>query len=87
MVAPTADEQETIDRIYFDELVAGRFLPASRDRLLAIGTRLRADEGIDGVLLGGTELPLLLPRASHEGVVYLDISRIHADAAVKAMLA
>ena len=87
MVAPTADEQETIDRVYFDELVAGQFLPASRDRLLAIGARLRADEDIDGILLGGTELPLLLPMASHEGLPYLDISRIHADAAVAAMLA
>ena len=87
MVAPTAEEQETIDGVYFDELVAGRFLPASRDRLLTIGTRLRDDEQVDGILLGGTELPLLLPMANHEGLVYLDITRIHADAAVTAMLA
>ncbi len=87
MVVPTADEQEIIDRVYFDELVAGRFLPGSRDRLLAIGARLRADEDVDGILLAGTELPLLLPMASHEGLVYLDITRIHADAAVTAMLA
>jgi aspartate racemase len=87
MVAPTADEQETIDRVYFNELVAGRLLPVSRDRLLAIGARLRAEEEIDGILLGGTELPLLLPMASDEGLAYLDISRIHADAAVAAMLA
>jgi aspartate racemase len=86
-VAPSADEQETIDRVYFDELVAGRFLPASRDRLLAIGARLRVEEEIDGILLGGTELPLLLPMGSHDGLVYLDVSRIHADAAVTAMLA
>ncbi len=32
LAVPTADEQETIDRVYFDELVAERFLPASRDR-------------------------------------------------------
>jgi aspartate racemase len=87
VVAPTADEQETIDRVYFNELVAGRFLPASRDRLLAIGARLRSDDDITGILLGGTELPLLLPMASHEGLVYLDITRIHADAALTAMFA
>ena len=87
MVAPNPEEQETIDRVYFDELIVGRFLPVSRDRLLAIAARLHADEDIDGILLGGTELPLLLPMASHEGLVYLDIPRIHADAAVAAMLA
>jgi len=87
MVTPTADEQEAIDPVYFDELVAGRFLPASRDRLLAIGARLRNDEDVDGILLGGTELPLHLPTASHEGLVYLDITRIHADATATMMLA
>jgi aspartate/glutamate racemase len=48
---------------------------------------LRVDEGVYGILLGGTELPVLLPMASHEGLVYLDIARIHADATVTAMLA
>lgn len=87
VVAPTAEEQETIDRVYFDELVAGQFPPAARDRLLAIGTRLRDDDDVDGILLGGTELPLLLRTTSHGGLAYLDVARIHAHAAVTAMLA
>lgn len=87
VVAPTPEEQDIIHSLYFDELVAGRFRPESGDRLVAIGARLRDEEQIDGILLGGTELPLLLPRASYDGLPYLDTARMHAEAAVAALLA
>lgn len=82
VIVPTAAEQELIDRVYFDELVSGRFLSASRDRLATIGERLRTEEGVEAVLLGGTELPLLLAEAMRNDLPYLDTARIHAEAAV-----
>jgi aspartate/glutamate racemase len=41
--------------------------------------------GIDGVILAGTELPLILRGESHNGVVLLDTGKIHCEAAVDAM--
>jgi aspartate racemase len=85
-VAPSPQEQEAIDRVYFDELVGGRFRPESRDALRAIAVRLRDESGVDGILLAGTELPLLLPETRYDDLVYLDVARLHAEAAVEAML-
>src|SRR2546430_3340583 len=44
---------------YFSELVPGKFLPETRAGLLAIVDRMKVKSGIDGVILAGTELPLI----------------------------
>ena len=85
VITPTDDEQAHLHGIYFDELVHGQFLPESRRRLLDIAHRMHADEGIDGVLLAGTELPLLLPENAYDGVRFIDTGRAHVEAAVRAM--
>lgn len=86
LVTPTEAEQEEVQRIYFDELVLDQFRPRSRARLLDIAQRMQAEEDIDGVLLAGTELPLLLPESAYGGVRFVDTGRAHVDAAVRAML-
>lgn len=86
LVIPTDREQDHLQRIYFDELVRGRFLPDSRERILDIAQRMHDDEGIDGVMLAGTELPLLLPEKAYAGVRFIDTARAHVEAAVRAML-
>ena len=45
--------------------------------------RLRDEEGIDGVILGGTELPLLLAAPVVAGVPVLDTTMLHVAAIVK----
>jgi aspartate racemase len=84
VVTPRPDEQDAIHGIYVDELLHDRFLDASRARLLDIAARLSTDEGLGAVILGGTELPLLLTPASTSaaGVRFLDTTGIHADAIV-----
>jgi aspartate racemase len=42
--------------------------------------------GIDGVILAGTELPLILRDESHQGIPFLNTTKIHAEAAVTEML-
>lgn len=86
VINPTDDEQDHLHRIYFDELARGQFLPESRQRLLDIAHRMHADEGIDGVLLAGTELPLLLPQNAYDGVRFIDTGHAHVEAAVRAMM-
>jgi aspartate racemase len=86
LVLPTQQEQDDIQRIYFDELVIGRVRSPSRQRLLEIAQRMRAEQLIDGVLLAGTELPLLLREERYDGLRFIDTSRAHVEAAVAAML-
>ena len=86
LVVPNPGDHDYIHDKYMNELVVGKFLPETRIGLLAIVDRLAARSGIDGVILGGTELPLLLRDQSHNGIPLLDTMRIHAEAAVDEML-
>ena len=67
------------------ELVEGRFLASTREGLVAVMQRLRERAGVDGVILGGTELPLILRDVPFD-VPLLDTTRIHVDAVIHAAL-
>jgi aspartate racemase len=87
LVTPNADERAYIHARYMDELIHGRFLPATREGMAAIVDRLVERDVVQGVVLGGTELPLLFRDARPSPVPMLDTMRIHAERAVAAMLA
>jgi aspartate racemase len=86
LVVPAADEQAYVHNKYMEELVNGIFLLETRERLLEIVDRLKEREGIEGVILGGTELPLILRDAASRGIPFLDTTQIHVRAAVAQML-
>jgi aspartate/glutamate racemase len=48
----TADEQDYIHDKYINELTPGKFLPETRDGLLAIATRMKKQDGIQALGLG-----------------------------------
>jgi aspartate racemase len=83
---PDPENRAYIHDKYVGELVLGAFLPATRDRLLAIVQRLKDTDGIDGLILGGTELPLLLRDPGDTGIPFLDTTRIHVDRALSEIL-
>jgi aspartate racemase len=86
IVLPGPKDRDYIHQKYFAELVPGNFLPETRENLLAIVDRLKASANIDGVILAGTEIPLILRGESHNGVALLDTGKIHCQAAVTEML-
>ena len=86
LILPDADEQAYIHDRYMNELVNGIILSETRERLLAIVERLKAQEGIEGLILGGTELPLILREEEYSGIPVLDTTRIHVERAVAQML-
>ncbi len=87
LVVPNPEEQDVIHEIYVEELLSGKFLSSSRERVCRILGRLKRDDQIQGVLLAGTELPLLLGEIREvEGVPLLDTTQIHVNAAVAEML-
>ena len=82
IVRPGDDEQAFIHDKYVSELLKNVFQPETRERILAIVETMHQREKIDGVLLAGTELPLLLTESSASGIPLLDTTRIHVAAAV-----
>ena len=87
LVVPEPDERAYIHDKYMNELVPGVFLPATHAGLLAIIARMQERSGIEAVILGGTELPLILKESDANGLPLLDTTRIHVEAAIERMLA
>lgn len=86
LLVPDPNDQDYIHDKYFTELVPGKFLPETRAGLLAIVDRMKAKSDIDGVILAGTELPLILSEAGPNGIPFLNTTKIHVEAAVTEML-
>lgn len=86
LFVPPTEDQDYIHEKYFSELVPGKFLPETRAGLLAIVDRMRTTNDIDGVILAGTELPLILRDPVHNDLPFLDTTKIHVEAAVAEML-
>jgi aspartate racemase len=87
VVVPDEAEQAYIHEKYVGELLANTFLPETRARLLEIIQRMKEQEQIQTVILGGTELPLLLRDESASGIPLLDTTQIHVRAVVAELLA
>jgi aspartate racemase len=85
-VLPSDVEQERIQSIYFGELVRDEFRPESRAELLGIARRLHDEQGVEAIVLGGTELPLLLADPADDGIRLVDSGRLHAEAAIARLL-
>jgi aspartate racemase len=78
---PGPEQRERINQIIFDELVNGQFLPRSLAYHVEIIRALK-DEGCDAVVLGCTEIPLLVTPESSP-LPTLDSTRILARAALR----
>ncbi|MEO7369061.1 MAG: amino acid racemase [Gemmatimonadaceae bacterium] len=83
VVRPSGDDVTWVHEKYTGELLKGQFLDSTRDRFNSLIARLHDEHGIDGVILGGTELPLLLTASSIGGVPLLDTTALHVEAIVK----
>ena len=87
VVVPRSDEQDYVHNRYMGELVHGVYRAETREQLLTIVERLRSQEGIQGLILGGTELPLLFRDGVQAGIPMLDTTKIHVERAVAYLLA
>jgi len=80
VVLPTVSERIDLDTIIRTELIRGEYPLESRERVRQIIARMAAD-GVEAVILGCTELPLLVPEES-SAVPLLDSTRLLATAAL-----
>jgi len=82
VVAPDEAERTWVHACYVSELLAGKFLDTTRDEFVALIARIRDRATIDGIILGGTELPLLLRAPVIADLPVLDTTELHVAAIV-----
>ena len=69
-----------------NELENGIIRAETKKQLLTITNKMIKDEQLDGVVLGCTELPLILDQADFDVIKVLDIAKIQIAAAVDQIL-
>ena len=80
VLIPDVDDRELVNRVIYDELVAGQVRAESRASYVDIIKKLAA-RGAQGVILGCTEIPSLVSEAD-AGLPLFDTTLIHAEAAL-----
>lgn len=80
VVVPDEEDRQTIHDIIYNELCLGEIKPQSKEKYVAIMQRLQA-QGAQGIILGCTEISLLVSQADTSLPVF-DTTRIHAEAAL-----
>lgn len=82
VVTPNEKERDYINAVIFDELCGNRIKNESKKRYVKVINRLRKEEGAEGVILGCTEIPLLIKQKDVDILVF-DTTAIHSEAAVR----
>ena len=83
LVTPAEADRARVHERYIGELLKGVFRDETRDEITALVAHLRDEHQVGGVILGGTELPLLLPTPTIAGLPVLDTTALHVDAIVE----
>nr|WP_136250315.1 amino acid racemase [Ningiella ruwaisensis] len=82
IVVPGEAQQTDIDRIIFDELVKGRLLESSKQFYIDTCLSLQKSTGAQGVILGCTEILLLISQSDFAELAVFNTTELHANAAV-----
>jgi aspartate racemase len=81
IVVPEPEDQQLIHRRLFTEIELGIIKDSTRAELLSVVKRLIDRHGIEALILGCTELPLILTKDEF-GIPFLNTTAIHAEAIV-----
>lgn len=82
IIVPRQEEQEYIQHKLMTEIELGQFLEETRNGLLTIVERMVNEELIEGIILGCTELPLILTRDEFN-IPFLNTTRIHVESTMR----
>jgi aspartate racemase len=86
IMIPTPEEQNFIHDKYMQELIYNRIVPETRQELIRIVNRLTREQSIEGLVLGGTELPLILKQADFSDIRVFDTTQVHVESIVAKMI-
>jgi aspartate racemase len=80
-LTPEEEEKELINRVIMDELAYDVLNPESRKKILKIMNRMYHEQAVEGVVLGCTEIPMLI-KQQHTNIPVFDTTQIHTTAIV-----
>jgi aspartate racemase len=86
LVTPGEPEQEEIHTAYMSELVKGIYRDEVRRRFFEIANGMQRRHGIEALVLGGTELPLLMRKDGETDVPLIDTARLHVERGIEELL-
>jgi aspartate racemase len=86
LIVPSRENQDFIHKKYVSELIYNRILSETKESLIRIINDLKEKESIEGLILGGTELPLILQQSDFSKVIILDTTTIHVESIVTIMI-
>lgn len=82
---PNDVDQNFIHEKYLSELVKGKILDDTKSRLLEIASKMKREHNVQGLILGGTELSLILQNGDAPGIQIFDTTDAHVESILKAL--
>ena len=79
VMTPPVESQNYIHEKYLNEFVKGIVLEETKRNILEIANRMRKEHGIEGLILGGTELPFVLKEGDFQNFKLLNTTEIHVQ--------
>ncbi|MBN2520820.1 MAG: amino acid racemase [Bacteroidales bacterium] len=83
IITPDKKQQNYIHNKYMNELVFGIINDVTKVELIGIINNLQKAYNIQGLILGGTELPLILKQDDFNDIIILNTTEIHVDSIVR----
>lgn len=83
VIVPSPEDRAWVHDRYVNQLLLGQFRDETRNELVALVARLKKEHDADGVILGGTELPLLFSAPTIADLPVLDTTELHVAAIVE----
>lgn len=87
VVLPSEEDKQILNHKLFSEIELGIFKEDTRNILIDITKKMVREHGIDSMILGCTELPLILTEAEYAGIPMLNTTGIHVEAIVRYCIA
>jgi len=82
---PNDIDQNFIHEKYLEELVKGNIKADTKSELLAIASKMKREHDIQGLILGGTELSLILQNGDAPGIHIIDTTDAHVESILEAL--
>jgi len=83
VIIPNKQQQDFIHDKYFGELVQGIFKEETLKGYIEIANQIELSNNIEGIILGGTELPLLIKQDNFSSITLFDTTSLHVDSIIK----
>jgi aspartate racemase len=86
IIAPNEEDQSYVHEKYMNELIFNQINAETKERLIQIVEGMEVNENIDGIILGGTELPLILKQDDFKRIRVFNTTLIHVNSILDAMI-